>query len=324
MPLSHDIAQKSVEASVAAIEIYNKPDFRFREEAFSLLMVSSWELLLKAKWLFDHQDQLDSLWEYHSDGSGPKLNRCKNPITHGVTFLAAKLLEDSNSGLARPVHDNILALIEIRDNSAHFINKDLHFGKRVLEVGTAALQNYLWLSREWFQLDLSRYNFYLMPLSFYHGFEAITTSSVTPQSEQVQKLLEFMDSLESQPDDNQQAFGNVSLRLETRLVRGKDAQSIPFRFTDDPKAPVLTLSEEDVLRNYPMTYKELTNALRRRYQRFLENENYHVLRRPLETNKKYCITRLLHPTNPKSSKQRFYNTNIFQEFDKHYARRTKG
>lgn len=324
MSLSHDIAEKSVEASVAAIGIYNKPDFRFREEAFSLLMVSSWELLLKAKWLFDHKDQLDSLWEYHSDGSGPRLNRCKNPVTHSITYLSAKLLEDANSGLAKPVHDNILALIEIRDNSAHFINKDINFGKRVLEIGTAALQNYLWLSREWFQLDLSRYNFYLMPLSFYHGFEAITTSSVTPQNEQVQRLLDFMESLESQMDDSSPSLGNVSLRLETRLVRAKDAQSIPFRFTDDPKAPTLTLSEEDVLRNYPLTYKELTNALHRRYQHFLANQNYHAIRRPLETNKKYCITRLLHPTNPKSSRQRFYNTNIFQEFDKHYERRTKG
>jgi len=37
MPLSHDLAQKSVQATIAAIEIYNKPDFHFREEAFSVL-----------------------------------------------------------------------------------------------------------------------------------------------------------------------------------------------------------------------------------------------------------------------------------------------
>ena len=53
MPLSADLAAKSVQAAVAAIEIYNKPSFTYREEAFSLLMTNAWELLLKAKWLAD-------------------------------------------------------------------------------------------------------------------------------------------------------------------------------------------------------------------------------------------------------------------------------
>ena len=48
MPLSADLATKSVQTAVAAIEIYNKPSFTYREEAFSLLMTNAWELLLKA------------------------------------------------------------------------------------------------------------------------------------------------------------------------------------------------------------------------------------------------------------------------------------
>jgi hypothetical protein len=44
MPLSADLAAKSVQAAVAAIEIYNKPSFSYREEAFSLLMANAWEL----------------------------------------------------------------------------------------------------------------------------------------------------------------------------------------------------------------------------------------------------------------------------------------
>ncbi|WP_223955216.1 DUF3644 domain-containing protein [Aeromonas caviae] len=41
--------EKSVAAMLSAIEIYNKPDFRYREETFSVLCINSWELLLKAK-----------------------------------------------------------------------------------------------------------------------------------------------------------------------------------------------------------------------------------------------------------------------------------
>lgn len=66
MPLSADLAAKSVQAAVAAIEIYNKPSFSYREEAFSLLMTNAWELLLKAKWLAENGEAIESLY----DGDG--------------------------------------------------------------------------------------------------------------------------------------------------------------------------------------------------------------------------------------------------------------
>ena len=40
-----------LDRDMAAIEIYNNPDFLYREEAFAVLAVNGWELLLKAKCL---------------------------------------------------------------------------------------------------------------------------------------------------------------------------------------------------------------------------------------------------------------------------------
>ena len=59
MSLSAELSGKSVQAAVAAIEVYNKPNFSYREEAFSLLIVNAWELLLKAKWALDHGEAID-------------------------------------------------------------------------------------------------------------------------------------------------------------------------------------------------------------------------------------------------------------------------
>lgn len=328
MPLSHDLAEKAVQAAIAAIEIYNKPDFHFREEAFSLLMTNSWELLLKAKWLSDHNEDVASLYEYDPAEQSKKkvrLNRSGNPITFGLTYLAGKLLEDTNSGLEKPCFDNLLALVEVRDTSAHFLNKDLFFGRRIQEIGTASLSNFLALITEWFQLDLSRYNFFLMPLSFYHGFEAAAPTSVSRYSEQMQRLIAYLDSLDhSQPETTPEAARqDFALHLETRLVRGKDAQALAFRWTDDPSAPAVALREEDVLKAYPWTYRILTDNLKKRYSDFRENNIYHDIRRPLEQNKKLVLTRSLHPSDPTSSKQRFYSPNIVNDFDNHYQRRAK-
>jgi hypothetical protein len=325
MTLSAELSQKSVSAAVAAIEIYNKPNFSFREEAFALLMTNGWELLLKAKWVLDHAEELESLYEKsESTESGKtfRTNRSGNPVSHTLTYLAAKLPSDQNSGLARPCYDNILALVEIRDNAAHLLNKDLYLGRRVLQIGTASLRNYVLLASEWFQLDLSRYNFFLMPISFYHGFETVEPASRAHYPEQVQKLLTFLDELEEgePPADSKQ---HIALRLETKLVRGKDAAAVAFRWSNDPEAPSLTVREEDVLKNYPLTYRDLTDTMRRRYADFLENNDYHRLRKKLEKEQKFSLVRSLNPSNPKSSTQRFYNTNILQEFDQHYEKRKK-
>jgi len=47
---------------MAAIEIYNKPDFLYREETFSILALNSWELLLKAKLVKDNKGNIGCLY----------------------------------------------------------------------------------------------------------------------------------------------------------------------------------------------------------------------------------------------------------------------
>lgn len=325
MSLSDNLSKKSIQAAVSAIEIYNKPNFSYREEAFALLMTNAWELLLKAKWGLDHQEAPDCLFAFGMDDKKnpvPKLNRSGNPLSVGLPHLAAKLRQDPNSGLERGCHDNILALLEIRDNAAHFVNKDLYLGRRVLEIGTASLRNYLQLATEWFQLDLSIYNFFLMPLSFYHGFEAVEPTTRTGYSTQIRNLLSFLDRLEAANAD-EETTQHVALRIETKFVRVKDADAFAFRWTDDPKAPVINVREEDFLKSYPLTYQKLTELLKRRYSDFLANDHYHGIRKRLEKEKKYCIERSLDPNNPRSARQRFFNANIVQEFDRHYSLRAK-
>ena len=62
------------------------------------------------------------------------------------------------------LRDNIESLIELRDNSIHFINPD-SISKQVQELGFACIKNYMSIIKEWtIKIDLSSYNFYLMPL----------------------------------------------------------------------------------------------------------------------------------------------------------------
>lgn len=47
--LYRSLLDKSVACMMSAIEIYNKPDFKYREGSFAILAVNAWEMLLKAQ-----------------------------------------------------------------------------------------------------------------------------------------------------------------------------------------------------------------------------------------------------------------------------------
>jgi hypothetical protein len=93
-----------------------------------------------------------------------KETRSGNPFTHGLDFLAKKLVEtkafDANAWA------NIQAMLELRDSSIHFYNRSGAFPVRLQEIGTASLRNFVTAAKAWFGRDMSEFNFYLMPLSF--------------------------------------------------------------------------------------------------------------------------------------------------------------
>ena len=170
---SKELLDRAVAATFAAIEIYNKPDFLYREEAFAVLAINGWELLLKAKWLADHKNKVSTLYvmEPRTKKDGTKSKKLKvketrsgNPFTHSLDFLAKKLVEskafDANAWA------NIQALLELRDSSIHFYNRSGAFPVRLQEIGTASLKNFVAATKAWFGRDMSEFNFYLMPLSF--------------------------------------------------------------------------------------------------------------------------------------------------------------
>lgn len=119
---------------ISAIEIYNKPDFKYREETFSVLCINAWELLLKAKVLNLSGNNINALieTEYKILASGEKskqkhkkINRSGNPLSINIFEAYRVITEDYGVKINKAVHDNITSITEVRDNSIHFVNDDL-------------------------------------------------------------------------------------------------------------------------------------------------------------------------------------------------------
>lgn len=320
--LSEELTDKSISASLSAIEIYNKPDFKYREETFAILMANAWELLLKAKVVKDAGEDFDAITVKDAKTGQPKTTRSGNSLTHEVIYLGRKVLANSESGYTTTCHDNISLLVEVRDNAIHFMNRDLHFGQRIQEIGTASLKNFLDLATRWFGVDMSRYNFYLMPLSFYHGFETAEPVSVSSYNEQTRNFLRYVEGMEEKHASDDLSGHQIAVCIETKFTRAKSGEGIPFRWTDDPEAPAVQVKEEDVLKQYPMDFGTLVQRLRERYTDFKADEKFNKIKRYLEKQgKKYCIERYLDPIRKKGAPKRFYSPEVFREFDKRYTKK---
>lgn len=325
-----ELINNSIAASVSAVEIYNKPDFRYRAETFCILAINSWELLFKAKWLAENDNKIESLYVKKSRSKNDslkskepniKLTRSGNPLTHSLDYLGNKLREQKH--LEQNAWVNIKALLELRDSSIHFYNSSLDFANRLQEIGAASLQNFVLLVEEWFNRDLSEFNFYLMPLSF---VKPPTETKAILLDKEENNFLNYLEHLKTQADESDDKY-SVAINIEVKLTRSKARNAVDVRIAHptNTDAPEVLMTEEQVLEQYPWDYQRLTEKCKERYSDFKLNKTYHKARRSICEQKdgKLCKTRYLDPSNPKSSKKQFYKPEILHEFDKHYTKRNQ-
>lgn len=323
------LVEKSLNASLAAIEIYNKPDFKYREDAFCVLMQNAWELLLKARILKENNGDLRSIevWEpkLKKDGTKskrkqPKVNGSGNPFTFGFQKAANVVAGYQTDKIDERCLANLMLLTEIRDNSIHFVNNDTGLSLRIQEVGTAALRNFMIAVQSWFDVNLDRYNFYLMPIAFHAPDSAIQSLLHNNQPERVRNLLDQITLAEHNlPNKSLDEF-SVTMQVELKWTRASGVDAVPVTpAPNDPKAIPVTMKDEDYWGRL-WTYDDLVSHLRRRYSDFKQNGDFHKIRLPLKKDAGFCEQRYQNPVKRTGPKD-FYNPKIISEFDKHYTRK---
>ena len=283
---------------------------------------------MKSRIIFDNNNDPRSIYVYEKrktkSGNLSKKDyikeiRAGNPFTMSLSYLIKNLDKDSWSKLSPAIeYCNLEALTEIRDNAIHFINPSPHLTKKVLEIGTASVRNFIDLSQKWYQEDFTDFNLFLMPIGFVPGPGTVT--GISPSDDET-KLLEYFDQLIANNDDKKSKGYSVAIEVDISMKRTSGEFSIELSLSDDPDAIHVTLTDEDIRKKYPWDYKELTKRLKNRYVDFLSNNKYHSIRKPLCNDQKYVKIRLLDPDNPKSSSKCFYNPNIFRVFDRYYTRK---
>ena len=95
------LKDKSVEAFLLSLEVFNKPTIKYRLEGCVFMLCNAWELMLKAKLLSDGADI------YYS----------KSDRTLSLSDCVSKVFTNEND----PVRHNLSVIISLRNTSTHFI-----------------------------------------------------------------------------------------------------------------------------------------------------------------------------------------------------------
>lgn len=107
MTISKRLVDKSVEAFIMGLEIYNKPTIRYRVEGFAFFICNAWELMLKAKIINDEGEEAI----YFKDKTDRTIDLSK----------AIKLIFTNDKD---PLRINLENIISLRNVSTHFITDD--------------------------------------------------------------------------------------------------------------------------------------------------------------------------------------------------------
>lgn len=99
------LLEKSQEAFILSIEIYNKPTIKYRVEGFSFFICNAWELLLKA-YLLSKNESI-----YYGDN---------NARTLSIEGCIRKVLTNSHD----PARQNLEKIIQLRNISTHYITEE--------------------------------------------------------------------------------------------------------------------------------------------------------------------------------------------------------
>ena len=136
MILKDKLLEKSKEAFIMAIEIYNKPTIKYRVEGFSFFICNAWELMLKAHLLATRGES--SI--YYAD----------NPKR---TISLENCLQQVITNAKAPVRRNLVKIIELRNTSTHFVMEE--YEMIYVPLFQACVLNYVEKMQEYHGIDMT-------------------------------------------------------------------------------------------------------------------------------------------------------------------------
>ena len=221
--LINTLLDKSEEAFLMAIEIYNKPTINYRLEGFAFFICNAWELLLKSKMLQNNESI------YYPDKPTRTIS-LSNCITSVFT-------NDKD-----PVRKNLEILIGLRNTSTHFVIKEMD--SIYLPFMQANVLNYSQKLFDYFGRDITqKINSSFMTLVINN--EEISEENILSRygDNIFSKYYKMKNETKQIISDNSNEKLAIKVDLNVKIVKDKEEAKTTFRIAKDGEEPISIIKE---------------------------------------------------------------------------------
>ncbi len=275
-------------ALLAAIEIYNKPRFEYRDECFVILLLNAWELALKA--LLSRNRR--SIFYPKKRKEPYRTLSCKDAMVTGEPFFPKDLPP-------LPVRRNLELLSTYRDNSVHFYNVT-GFGSVIYALAQTSIVNLKDLFDKAFGLDLGKeITWQLLPIGLQLPIDPIQYISQQDRQNGPRNaaVRQFLTEIASSTKEIQDAGGDTGRLLTVFTVKLESTKKIQNadvvvgvgrpETTEGPLAVVKTL---DPNVTHPLRQKDIVEMIGTMHGLKFTSHVFQAIawKHDLKTKSQYC------------------------------------
>lgn len=221
--LINNMLDKSEEAFLMAIEIYNKPTIKYRLEGFAFFICNAWELLLKAKMLNEGKSI------YYPD----KPNR-----TISLSNCVSSVFTNDKD----PIRKNLEILIGLRNTTTHYVIKEMD--TIYLPFMQSNVLNYSQKLFDYFERDITeKINSSFMTLVVNN--EEISDEKILSNygNNIFDRYMKVKNETQKIISDNSNEKLAIKIDLNVKIVKDKKDAKTTFRIAQEREEPVRIIKE---------------------------------------------------------------------------------
>lgn len=323
-----NLIKNSIAAYFATIEIHNKPNISYRYETTTLLLMNAWELLLKAF----VKKFVKKMSIYTKDGHTISFDKAIGYVEDYINSVEPKSFT--------AIKENLLLIEKYRNNIVHYYNEQLE--PYIFMLTAKGALNYVDFVKKYFGKDiLAEDGLFILPLGFKLPFkpEDFLSKRVAKyvSSSESKKFVESMVKIITELDkegiedtivigfdiylENVKRMKNSDLLVAITSQESADANFAKvnrIQVTNDPNAQKVQLSDQEFVRQYPLSYGDVCSKCRDRIEGFKQSQKFNMIMVEIKKNAQFAFTRKLNPNNSKSSKTTFYAECVIDEIANRY------
>lgn len=257
-PVAKSLVNNSISAMISTIEIHNKPEIKYRYETVVLLLLNSWELLLKG-YLYKYHKKIKI---FEKDGRTKPFENCLN-------IVSVKIGSEFN-----PTKENLEVLYDYRNQTAHFYIDEIN--PILYSIISKSIIFYNQFILKHFKIDLAeKSDLILLPIGFkrpispidYISNESVNKNSSKEVKHFLNTIINSTKRLNEQNIDDtifvefRMNLTNVNRTKNADLIAGID-NSIAANLKLDPnKKPIKIISSNEGEKVIVSRNKEESNGI---------------------------------------------------------------